>query len=84
MTAKVSALSAQRILLAEEDDSMRGFLTRELTKAGYEVVGFDISPAMVDLSRTRVPGGRFVCQSFVDAVFSLFASRDYKHESPCR
>ena len=40
MTAKVSALSAQRILLAEDDDSMRGFLTRALTKAGYEVVAF--------------------------------------------
>lgn len=40
MTAKVSALTAQRILLAEDDDSMRGFLTRALSKAGYEVVAF--------------------------------------------
>lgn len=44
-----------------------GILSERAAKAGYEVVGFDISPAMVDLSRTRVPGGRFVCQSFVDA-----------------
>ena len=40
MTAKVSALSAQRILLAEDDDSMRGFLTRALVKAGYDVIAF--------------------------------------------
>jgi len=40
MTAKASALSAQRILLAEDDDSMRGFLTRALAKAGYEVIAF--------------------------------------------
>ena len=40
MTAKVSALSTQRILLAEDDDSMRGFLTRALVKAGYDVIAF--------------------------------------------
>jgi two-component system, cell cycle response regulator CpdR len=40
MTAKVSALSTQRILLAEDDDSMRGFLTRALIKAGYDVIAF--------------------------------------------
>ena len=28
----------QRILLAEDDDTMRNFLSRSLTKAGYEVV----------------------------------------------
>ena len=30
----------QRILLAEDDDSMRGFLERALVKAGYDVVAF--------------------------------------------
>ncbi|MCF6200249.1 MAG: response regulator [Hyphomicrobiaceae bacterium] len=30
----------QRILLAEDDDDMRGFLERELKKAGYDVVSF--------------------------------------------
>jgi two-component system cell cycle response regulator CpdR len=30
----------QRILLAEDDDDMRGFLERELKKAGYDVVAF--------------------------------------------
>jgi two-component system cell cycle response regulator CpdR len=30
----------QRILLAEDDDSMRGFLERALVKAGYDVQAF--------------------------------------------
>ncbi len=33
-------MSMQRILLAEDDDDMRGFLKRELKKAGYDVVAF--------------------------------------------
>jgi two-component system cell cycle response regulator CpdR len=40
MTAKPSRLPAKRILLAEDDDSMRGFLERALTKAGYQVIAF--------------------------------------------
>ncbi|MEL6747982.1 MAG: response regulator [Pseudomonadota bacterium] len=31
----------QRILLAEDDGAMRGFLERELARAGYEVEAFD-------------------------------------------
>lgn len=38
MTAKASALPLRRILLAEDDDFMRGFLDRALVKAGYEVI----------------------------------------------
>ena len=30
-----------KILLAEDDNDMRGFLVRALTNAGYEVVSFD-------------------------------------------
>ncbi|HEX4893812.1 MAG TPA: response regulator [Hyphomicrobiaceae bacterium] len=41
MTAKVSTVPTQRILLAEDDESMRGFLTRALEKAGYDVVSFN-------------------------------------------
>jgi two-component system cell cycle response regulator CpdR len=41
MTIKASPLSHQRILLAEDDDSMRGFLTRALERAGYDVMAFD-------------------------------------------
>ncbi len=40
MTAKPSRLPIRRILLAEDDDAMRGFLERALEKAGYEVVAF--------------------------------------------
>ncbi|MGE3064792.1 MAG: cell cycle two-component system response regulator CpdR [Hyphomicrobiaceae bacterium] len=40
MTAKPSALLPKRILLAEDDDSMRVFLERALAKAGYEVIAF--------------------------------------------
>jgi two-component system, cell cycle response regulator CpdR len=41
MTIKASPLSHQRILLAEDDDSMRGFLARALERAGYDVTAFD-------------------------------------------
>ena len=40
MTAKPSSLPIRRILLAEDEDSMRGFLERALTNAGYEVSAF--------------------------------------------
>jgi two-component system cell cycle response regulator CpdR len=40
MTAKPSCLPARRILLAEDDDSMRAFIERALVKAGYEVMSF--------------------------------------------
>ena len=40
MTAKPSHLPVKRILLAEDDESMRGFLERALAKAGYEVIAF--------------------------------------------
>ena len=38
MTAKPSQVPAKRILLAEDEDSMRGFLESALKRAGYEVV----------------------------------------------
>jgi len=40
MTAKPSRVPLCRILLAEDDDSMRGFLERALAKAGYDVIAF--------------------------------------------
>jgi two-component system cell cycle response regulator CpdR len=40
MTAKPSRLPARRILLAEDDDSMRTFIERALKKAGYKVRSF--------------------------------------------
>ncbi len=41
MTAKQTLLAMRRILLAEDDESMRGFLERALLRAGYEVVSFN-------------------------------------------
>lgn len=41
MTVKPSQMPQRRILLAEDDESMRGFLERALQKAGYDVVSFD-------------------------------------------
>jgi two-component system cell cycle response regulator CpdR len=40
MTAKPSRVTVTRILLAEDDESMRGFLVRALKRAGYEVIDF--------------------------------------------
>jgi SAM-dependent methyltransferase len=40
-----------------------GILSAEVAAAGYDVEGFDISPAMIALARARVPGGRFHEQS---------------------
>ena len=41
MTAKPSRLPVKRILLAEDDESMRGFLERALERAGYAVTSFE-------------------------------------------
>ena len=41
MTAKPSSVPLHRILLAEDDDSMRGFLVKALQKANYDVVAFE-------------------------------------------
>ena len=40
MTAKPSSVPQHRILLAEDDPSMRGFLERALQRAGYDVTAF--------------------------------------------
>jgi two-component system, cell cycle response regulator CpdR len=41
MTLKKMLPDMRRILLAEDDESMRGFLERALVRAGYEVVSFN-------------------------------------------
>ncbi len=57
MTVKPSQLPICRILLAEDDDSMRGFLERALTKAGYEV--------------TAMPDGAFAYERLKEEPFTL-------------
>jgi SAM-dependent methyltransferase len=44
-----------------------GRLARQLVDAGHEVVGFDISPAMVQLARRKVPEATFRVRSLTDA-----------------
>ncbi len=36
-----------------------GLWARELSQAGYDILGIDISPAMIELARERVPRGEF-------------------------
>jgi SAM-dependent methyltransferase len=45
-----------------------GILAAELTAAGYQVLGFDQSEAMLTLARRRAPRGEFRCESFVTAA----------------
>lgn len=44
-----------------------GISSRILADAGYEVHGFDLSPAMIELARRRVPEARFEAVSLYDA-----------------
>lgn len=44
-----------------------GVLARELTRAGFEVIGVDASPAMIDLARETAPEARFEVARFADA-----------------
>jgi SAM-dependent methyltransferase len=43
-----------------------GIWARALANSGYEVVGVDISPAMIGIARQRVPEAQFHIQSFVE------------------
>jgi SAM-dependent methyltransferase len=43
-----------------------GIWARELLRAGYQVLGVDISPAMTSLARKNAPSARFVTASFLD------------------
>lgn len=61
-----------------------GIWARELSQAGYDLVGIDISPAMIDIARKRVPRGVFHAESLLkvslpqcDAVTSLGECLNY-------
>jgi SAM-dependent methyltransferase len=44
-----------------------GIWAAELTRCGYDVVGIDISRAMIELARKRAPLARFINASFLSA-----------------
>lgn len=44
-----------------------GISARRLADAGYTVIGFDLSSALIDIARTRVPEATFHVESFVRA-----------------
>jgi SAM-dependent methyltransferase len=61
-----------------------GILAAELNRAGYQVLGVDISPAMISLARERAPGSTFVVASLFsfelpecDAVTSIGECMSY-------
>ncbi|MGD9387301.1 MAG: class I SAM-dependent methyltransferase [Gammaproteobacteria bacterium] len=42
-----------------------GIFAEALSDAGYDVLGIDLSPAMIDLARQRVPDAEFRCESLL-------------------
>lgn len=44
-----------------------GILAERVARAGFDVLGIDLSPAMIALARRRVPDSRFVCGSLLSA-----------------
>jgi SAM-dependent methyltransferase len=47
-----------------------GIMSQSLTEAGYDVLGIDISPAMIAMARERVPTGTFRVGSLVTVDLS--------------
>lgn len=45
-----------------------GILSERLVRAGYDVLGIDISPSMLAIARGRVPAGRFIQGSLLSAA----------------
>jgi SAM-dependent methyltransferase len=45
-----------------------GILAKALTDAGFEVLGIDASPAMIDLAGEHAPAARFEIASFAEAI----------------
>jgi SAM-dependent methyltransferase len=44
-----------------------GVLARELTHAGFDVLGFDASPSMIELARVTAPAAQFAIAPFAEA-----------------
>lgn len=45
-----------------------GILAEAVAVAGFDVLGIDLSPAMIEMARRRVPEGRFLCEPLLNAV----------------
>jgi SAM-dependent methyltransferase len=44
-----------------------GILSEAVADAGYDVLGIDLSPVMIEIARRRVPRGLFRCESLLTA-----------------
>jgi SAM-dependent methyltransferase len=44
-----------------------GILAEAVANAGYDVLGVDISPTMIEMARRRVPEARFLCEPLLTA-----------------
>jgi SAM-dependent methyltransferase len=44
-----------------------GILSEQVAAAGYDILGIDISPAMIEIARKRVPNGSFRVESVLSA-----------------
>lgn len=44
-----------------------GILSEAVSDAGYDVLGIDLSPVMIEIAQQRVPEGRFRCESLLTA-----------------
>lgn len=62
------AFAGLRKGLIVELASGSGISSELLVGVGYDVLGFDISPQMTELARSRVPGARFEVSSLYDAA----------------
>src|SRR5262252_1578743 len=61
---RASGLTAGRVI---DLGCGSGIWAEELARAGYDVLGVDISPAMIELARRRVPEAQFRVGSFLRA-----------------
>lgn len=64
----VETLRARRARSIVELGCGSGVLARELTLAGFEVLGFDASPSMIELARQTAPDARFTVARYDEAT----------------